>query len=162
MLPGLIRDHGVHMAGPSVNLVPTFTSASAVNGITIVGSTEIVGDEAWKAGAHDGSTTYWQSNGVAPQQLTLDFVTPQIASSYALTARNDAGSGNAPGNFTFEGSNEGVAWTVLDTRTGETFTAGQRKTYTPTNFQAFRKYRVNTSSTPLGTAVAIAELEIFN
>jgi hypothetical protein len=50
------------------------------------------------------------------------------ANQLKITAPGQAG--NAPKNFTFDGSDDGSSWTTLITQTNQTFTAGQTLTYT--------------------------------
>ncbi|NGY58007.1 glycoside hydrolase family 92 protein [Lentzea sp. NEAU-D13] len=51
---------------------------------------------------------------------TFRFPQPQMIRKYSLTSANDE-PGRDPKNWTLQGSANGTDWTVLDTRTGETF-----------------------------------------
>jgi hypothetical protein len=59
----------------------------------------------------------------------------KVVDGYAITVASGAAFSSLrnPKDWAFEASNDGATWTVLDTRLGETFTAGQRKTYGFTN-----------------------------
>lgn len=52
----------------------------------------------------------------------LQFSAPTNVGAYTFTSANDA-SGRDPKNWTLQGSNDGNTWTVLDTRTNESFSA---------------------------------------
>ncbi|MFX3647603.1 MAG: discoidin domain-containing protein [Paenibacillus sp.] len=68
-----------------------------------------------------------------------------------------------PKDWTFEGSNDGLNWTVLDTRVGENFTTLQKKLYTFSNTQKFTHYRLNiTKNNGLNGYVALTELELMD
>ncbi|MGN7411888.1 discoidin domain-containing protein [Paenibacillus sp. SAF-068] len=68
-----------------------------------------------------------------------------------------------PKDWTFEGSNDGSNWTLLDTRVGESFTTLQKKKYTFSNTQKFTHYRLNiTKNNGLNNYVAITELELMD
>lgn len=118
------------------------------------------------ANAFDGNTsTKWNSGstGVAAA-LRYDFG-PRI--TWAVT-RYDLTSADTtlrdPAAWTLEGSNDGSAWTVLDTRSGETFSARvQTKTYTLANTTGYRHYRLNitAASGGLGYEVQLAELALY-
>ncbi|WP_285644798.1 GH92 family glycosyl hydrolase [Lentzea sp. NBRC 102530] len=61
--------------------------------------------------------------------VTYQFASAQNIKKYALSSANDSPERD-PKNWTVQGSNNGTDWTVLDTRTGETFSERlQTKTY---------------------------------
>ena len=79
----------------------------------------------------------------APLWIVWQCNTPQAAAQYALTSGGDAPERD-PSNWTFEGSNNGTDWTILDTRTGEAFSGrGMTKTYTFSNSTNYTYYRLN-------------------
>lgn len=79
----------------------------------------------------------------APLWIMWQCNTPQAAAQYALTSGGDAPERD-PNNWTFEGSNNGTDWTILDTRTGELFSGrGMTKTYTFSNSTNYTYYRLN-------------------
>jgi len=62
---------------------------------------------------------------------------------YDLTSANDV-PGRDPKNWQFQGSQDGNAWTTLDTRAGETFPSRyQTKQYSISNSTAYAYYRLN-------------------
>lgn len=71
----------------------------------------------------------------------LEFATPQATGAYIITSANDA-PGRDPKDWRLEGSNNGVDWIILDTRTNQTF--GSRfmpVKYTFSNQEAYKFYR---------------------
>lgn len=96
------------------------------------------------ANAIDGNpATFWTTNGVVAATLQLQFALPVVKTGYTIRRRDDLPNRN-PKDWTFQGSNDGSAWTTLDTRTGVTWpTAGETKTFTFTNTNAYLYYRFN-------------------
>lgn len=81
---------------------------------------------------------------------------------YALTSGNDEDTRD-PKDWTFEGSNDGSSWDVLDTVTGEDFTSrGQTKTYDIDNTTAYEYYRLNiTDNNGASGITQLAELQMY-
>jgi hypothetical protein len=109
----------------------------------------------------DGSsaTKYY----VNKQQLWLRYqmTRPTIITSYDVTSGNDF-PGRDPKNWTFEGSLDGYTWTVLDTRTNQTF-ANRFVTnpYTFGNTTPYLYYRLNISANQEGKdATQLSELRV--
>jgi len=76
------------------------------------------GATAWATSA--GTTTGWL-------QYDLGDGNDVTAAEYAVQAA--AGATRAPRDWTFEGSSDGSAWTVLDTQADQGFSASQSKAY---------------------------------
>ena len=72
-------------------------------------------------------------------------------------------AGRAPKSWTFEGSNDGEAWTILDTQTSETgWTNGEERHYSFTNGQAYKFYKYNCTALNGGTDyLQLWELEFY-
>jgi hypothetical protein len=76
----------------------------------------------------------------------LEFATPQKTGAYTITSANDAPERD-PKNWTMEGSDNGVDWTLLDTRLNQSF--GSRfltVKYTFNNQDAYKFYRYTVTS----------------
>lgn len=73
----------------------------------------------------------------------------RVLTKYTIIARaNTNGEKSSPVNFTFEGSNNGSTWTVLDTHTGETGWGNKEKrSFTFSNTTAYSYYRLNITKT---------------
>lgn len=95
--------------------------------------------------------------GFASCWFQLEFDTPQITGAYTITSANDAPERD-PKNWTLEGSNNGVDWTVLDTRTNQSF--GSRfltVKYSFSNQQAYKFYRYYVTAVGSGNTWQQAE-----
>jgi basic secretory peptidase family protein len=65
------------------------------------------------------------------------------ALTYGLTSANDV-PGRDPRSWNLQGSTDGVAWTTLDSRSGQTFTARyQKKSYTIVTPASYVYYKLN-------------------
>ncbi len=76
-----------------------------------------------------------------------------------------ANGGSDPKDWTFEGSNDGTNWTVLDTQTNQSFSDasmnGELKQYNFTNTTEYRYYRLNVSANHGAVRFGVQELR-FN
>jgi hypothetical protein len=119
---------------------------------------------AWKAFNDSNTDTYdaWiTSSGTVSGWLQIQLDTPQKMTKYSVTSRG-VGTIAAPKDWTFEGSDDGVNWDVLDTISDETgWSAGERREYTIDNPSEYTYYRINISGNDGSSYTAIDELEIF-
>ncbi len=92
--------------------------------------------------------------------VTYQLAAPAIVTVYALTSANDS-PGRDPKDFTLQGSNDGSAWTDLDSRTGQTF-SGRFVTnkYTLTNSTAYGFYRLNITANSGDGLTQLADWDI--
>ncbi|MFC0515313.1 discoidin domain-containing protein [Mucilaginibacter angelicae] len=94
--------------------------------------------------------------------IQLKFKQAQHITSYTLTSANDA-PGRDPKSWNLAGSNDGSAWTVLDTRTNETFAArGQTNNYEFTNDKTYTYYRLNITANGGDALFQMAEWRVTN
>lgn len=93
--------------------------------------------------------------------VTFQQPNPSFVSGYALTSANDVPDRD-PRNWTFEGSNDGVSWILLDSRADENFTNRfERRFFSiPANKESYTYYRLNMTNRA-GGIFQLAELEIF-
>ena len=85
-------------------------------------------------------------------------------SRYQVTSANDVAQRD-PKNWQFQGSNDGVSWTTLDTRTNETFASRLlTKIYDFTNNTPYRWYRLNITANNGGSGypIQISELSMLS
>lgn len=83
---------------------------------------------------------------------------------YQVTSANDVAQRD-PKNWQFQGSNDGVTWATLDTRTNEVFASRLlTKTYDFTNTTAYRWYRLNITANSGGSGypIQISELSMLS
>ena len=85
----------------------------------------------------------------------------KTVTKYSLTSGNDAPERD-PKSWTLSGSNDGEAWTVLDTREDQTFSdRNQTKEFLVDNESAYRYYRLNITSIMSGGAMQLSEWRIL-
>jgi hypothetical protein len=125
--------------------VPIMTSNISPSGVCSA-SSENGSNSAYKAFDKD-DTTYWQSaDSSYPHIIKYEFDSAKIVTEYSITQRADENI-YYPTEWTFEGSNDNITWVVLDTQTGQTFTLGEKKTFTIVNTTKYLYYKVNITGT---------------
>jgi hypothetical protein len=90
----------------------------------------------------------WVTNGVVAAWLRLQYPTPVTLTQYKMRREDNATyTPRMPKDWTFEGSNDGTSWTVLDTRAGVTWpTVGETKSFSFSNSTAYTYYRINVTA----------------
>lgn len=137
----------------SANLLPVMTSNTAPTGEASSSGQFLEAYAAFKA-FDNNPATYWASFGSAPEVdpawLQYQFASTEIISVYAVTAITGPvtipspfpqGATN-PKSWVLEGSNDGLAWTTLDTRSNLNFFSGERKMFIFANTIAYTYYRL--------------------
>jgi hypothetical protein len=148
-MPDMVASTGTH---PTLGTTVTASSSS-----------EVAGAEAWRAFDYSAIGTAWVTvNTVTAATLRVDYgVGAQVVlRGYCIRAQQIA-IARKPKDWTFEGSNDGSSWTVLDTRTG--WTDGNAWYYAAipvANWAPYRYYRVN-ATTSNTTRLAIQHLLLF-
>lgn len=109
----------------------------------------------------NNTTTHWRTAaGHVPGWIRYDFGSGNNKTVVRCTIRASTGfEDEAPGTFDVQGSANGTDWTTIHSVSGQTFGASETKTYTWANTTAYRYWRLNISSTPSGSRIAIAEME---
>jgi hypothetical protein len=84
--------------------------------------------------------------------LQIQLPTANVLSSYAITSRTSLGV-QAPSTFYIMGSNDGTTFTLVDTQTSISWSAGggETKTFTASSPYPFSRYRIVISATGGGT-----------
>jgi hypothetical protein len=149
---------------PPTNLalmsIPQMSSNTTPSGTAAASSVNTVSTSAWNAFDRN-SATIWQSANVAGQWLSYQFPTGRIIKRYGFSTFNN--SLQLPRTWTFEGSNNGSTWAVLDTQTN--FSTAISTFYSfdiSANITSYTYYRINVSAVQGGgsNATTIAELEM--
>lgn len=139
--------------------IPVMTSNTTPSG-TAFASTQAVGQEAWRAFDQNTATGWATTTGTLTGVIGYQFPTARIIKRYLWRASINAA--NNPRNWTFQGSNDGVNYTTLDTVTGSQI--GASSTYISTgltNSNAYSFYRMNITLNNGGTnTLQVAELEM--
>ena len=127
------------------------------------------------AGAFDGDkhtkAGLWIATNVPPMYVVYKFNNPSVVNAISVFNGNNNVSGTAydsagrsPKNWTFEGSNDGATWTVLDTQTDETdwSETGEERYYEFENTGAYAYYKFNcTELNGSAWGIQLYELEFY-
>ena len=144
------------------DIVPLMTAATT-EGVTISDNGNLgSGYEGFRA--FDNATNSRWAIGSPSGILTVALASPKKISGYTIRARNDTYLIDSPKNWTFEGSNDGVNWTVLDTRTGQiSWAMNELKTFAVAyaNVALYGYYRLNVIANQSGTNVSFSEMELL-
>lgn len=147
---GSLLCSGVAITAPAQDLISTVGGSLTTN-------------YEWYYNRNGGSTTEYSGNLVDnnintkfflynPDDFTsfpilaqYKFNTASIVAQYTITSGNDAQERD-PKNWTFEASNDGQVWTIIDTRIGEAFSNRiQTKIYDVATPATWLYYRLNIS-----------------
>jgi hypothetical protein len=147
---------------PPTNLgamsIPQMSSNTTPSGAAAASSVQS-GNAAWQA--FDRNTgTFWQST-TNSGWLSYNFPTGRIIKRYGFFSHSS--NNNNPRTWTFEGSNNGSTWVVLDTQTN--FVTGVSTFFSfdiSANTTSYTYYRINITTTQggVGNAIVIPELEM--
>lgn len=147
------------------NIVPVMTSSiSTVCSISQSSQYNIYG--GWKAfdGINKPLDIWDCGEGIYSGWLRIDFIESTIINSYYLYCQNYSSYQNrAPKNWTFEASNDGDNWVILDTQTNQTnWILGVAKQYIFKNNTPYNKYRINITSDNGANRLSIGEFGMGN
>lgn len=145
------------IAGPPIDI--TSQATITVNRENSGGPTANEGSPKLIDGKID---TKYLASYVAPFYINLEFDQPVIAGYYALTSGND-GPDRDPKDWKIEGSQDGITWKVLDTRTEYKFPDRKltREFYFNNN-TAYKFYRFNILKNNGGGLFQMQEWRLFN
>ncbi len=110
----------------------------------------------------NSSSTKWlvySSTGT----IGYDFAgtTAYAINSYSVASANDRADRD-PKNWAFEGSNNGTAWTQVDSRSGINFSARfQTQTFSFSNTTSYQQYRLRVTAINGGAYLQLSELKMF-
>ena len=140
--------------------VPLMT-AETTSSVTVTDSGNLgAGYEGWRAFDND-SDTRW-GVGATSGILSVSLTAAKIVAGYSIRARNDSYLIDSPKDWTFEGSNNGSDWTVLDTQAGVTsWSMNERKEFAVSSPASYLYYRLNISSNQSGTDTSVSEVELL-
>lgn len=123
--------------------IPYMTSNTSPKGIASA-SSETSTQHPYNAfDGIDNNTHTWATNSISTGWLSYKFDSPICICNYKIspTILN-----MCPKNWTFEGSNDGTNWVVLDTRNNVTaWTIGLYNTYSFNNTSKYLYYKINIS-----------------
>jgi hypothetical protein len=149
-----------NIGGAGVNLIPDLTSNTSSGTASGTTPADPLWAE-WKAFDRDNSTHYMFAGSVG--YLQYRFTTSQTINKYVIVGHNNAADLNRmPKNWTFEGSNDGSNWTVLDTQTNQTsWASGVGASYSFSNLVSYSYFKISISSNNGGSYTTIDTLEMI-
>ena len=162
-------DSPIYGNGYAQDAVPAMTSNVLPSPYVASASSEWSGGGYEAFHAFDDSSTgnpWHTAAGNATGWLRIFFggsVTRQIQ-KYAIVGRYSQHDYplQCPKNWTFEGSNDGNSWTVLDTQTNQSdWGLGEKRAFEIVNDSAFKYYRINITANNGGANLEIHELELM-
>jgi hypothetical protein len=145
------------------NLIPTMTSTTAPSGVASASSIAGTSNDSWYAfdKTVNGTSNAWLSvNPSSTGWLQYKFPFAKVVRSYAVTGTSTTSI--SPKNWTFEGSNDGLNYDILDTQSNISFTTLERKIFNINNIKPYLYYRINISAGNGGAYLGVAELEMYD
>lgn len=147
----------------TLQTAPKWTSRRAFTGCTLAlsaggGAGGSSGQSSYE-NVIDGKTaadsTHSWNLGTLPKLLEFNFPAALTVVEYTIMGGNTAGQ--YPTAWTFEYWN-GSAWTVLDTRSSQSFTAGELRLFTVGSPVSAARYRLNVTAGSATTVIAAVQL----
>jgi hypothetical protein len=150
---------GTSTNSPEDSVTPVHPLVNVATGGTASDGTTNVANAAYAFDQNSGS--YWFHSGVTGW-LKYDLGHTETVQRYTVISANDK-VGRDPKDWQFQGSNDGVTWTTLDTQSGQAFANRfQLNSYTIATPGAYRYYRLNITSNNGDTSfVDLAEIGLF-
>mgnify|MGYP002347533338 CR=1 FL=1 len=149
------------------NLIPIMTSNTTPSGIASASGYYDLAYNAFKAFDHINSSIYcWYTNNIPTGWLQYKFTNSQRVVKYLVTSRNISSNTDlpmgAPKSWTFEGSNDGTNFNILDTQQNITdWISDETKEFTFNNINTYLYYKINISASNSTAALGIGELQMF-
>lgn len=150
----------------NVNAIPIMTSDVLPSGSVNQSSIQAT-NYGWNA-FDKNTTSGWLTTGTSGW-ISYEFPSSKIIGKYTLKPPYNATSGisvqRSPKDWTFEGSNDGVTWIVLDTKVGVTdWVDNTLKEFNINNKVSYKIYRVNVTASNYSSGTAylgFSEIEMF-
>lgn len=122
------------------------------------------GEGAAKAFDNNINTKWLDLSGNSWIQYQFANNAAYVITQYTLTSAADTASypGRAPKSWVLKGSNDGVTWTTLDTRTNQADTANlDTRTYNFNNTTAYKMYRLDNIVSNGDSIIQLAEFRLL-
>lgn len=143
----------------ATSIVPVMTSNSAPSPYNATCGSNSLGCDAYKAFDGDDNT-YWGKDSNTSNYLQIYLGSAKTVASYSITSISNF-SASMPKKWTFEGSNNGSSWTILDTRTNETNWGSEIRKYVISNPSAFTYYKINITANNGHGWLAILTMQLY-
>jgi hypothetical protein len=123
--------------------------------------------DTWKMfnGTNVNKKDFWSTAQNTPQSwVKIEFSANTVCDKYSITSSMGSVT-TTPKDWTFEGSNDGVNWDILDTRTNITnWKNNEKRDYILKNQAQYKCYRINITAnggSPSGNT-AIGEMQLYH
>jgi hypothetical protein len=131
----------------------------SVDEIDYTSSTQTASTGTASRAFNNSTATFWITTDPNPTGwLQIQFPVAHTVIQYDMDETSLFGA--YPTAWIVEGSNDGSAWTLLDTHVGQTFGPPNLRTYTITSPAAYTYYRISISAST-GTQVGINEWNLY-
>ncbi len=156
---------GTSANSPETVVTPALSMVNVATGGTTLASMNSGSGNEGSDGAFDGNPGSKWFGASAPTgwiQYDLGPGNAKVVRRYSITSANDMPTRD-PKNWNFYGSQDGVGWTLLDSRSNETFVTRYRlKTYDIANTTAYRFYQLEITANNGATGVQLSELGLWS
>lgn len=120
-----------------------------------------VGTNAFNESNTSGTDCWAVSVNSLPQWLQYNLTEPVSINSYSIQRRNDT-TGDAPKAWTLQASNDGINWTIIDTRSNEiNWSQAEARIYDVTNKSSWLHYRVVFTESNNVSYLSVGELSFY-
>ncbi|MCM3256971.1 discoidin domain-containing protein [Paenibacillus lautus] len=144
----------------SENLVPVMTSNVAPSGVASSSGDYSTNFAPWLAFNRLTTSNAWASSALQCW-ISYRFADRKCVNVYKLTNDTAGRATNMAKTWNFEASNDGINWTILDSRTDEiNWAEAETRTYLANNREHFFIYRLNILDA-VGSRVYLQKFEMF-
>jgi hypothetical protein len=141
------------------NVIPNMTSNTAPSGIVSASVSNQYGYDPYQAFKINGYG--WYGNG-SSGWLKYQFTNQKRISFYSIShSSSQFVLSTMPKNWTFEGSNDGTNWTILDTQNNITWVNDEKKKFKINIPDYYLYYRINVSAVNGAGYISISKLEMM-
>ncbi|REK76295.1 discoidin domain-containing protein [Paenibacillus paeoniae] len=150
----------------SENLIPAMTSLTTPSGIVSAGSQNSASTPAWHAFNREKNIEGWvaiRTTTLTNKWIAYEFLTPKIITKYTMEMGSAGRSPYWPSSWIFEGTNDGLNWTIIQRETGHSWVPNEKKTFNLHNKNLYKTYRIsNISSSSSGPMIDEIEMMYFS
>lgn len=157
-----------YIVTPKGSAIPALTSnAQTVSGIPFANSTYGGGNDIWRA-FDKTATHYTSAGGVIVGFIGYKFTKNKIIDKYELTSTNITNQTTMVNTWFFEASDDTTNgadgnWTILDSKSGYSWTQAQKREFAIQNNKAFLAYRLRwTANNGNASNTSIGELDMIS
>jgi len=125
-----------------IDMGPTMTDFTLPSGTVSTDAVPLTGNEAWRAFDDSGASEWWVDTVNLPKYIRYDFDEAKTITAYSVRSGMIVGDHYAPQDWVLEGSNNGLDWDVLDTRSDIVFASLERQQFDIASPASYLYYRL--------------------